>query len=221
LNSKEFEEVRKRRAKASPGWLNPYQKIVLLAGVLALVFSIGLGPRIAPFLAAGVAAGSLLLFLIFKNLKRRKERKNEAASQETSSEEDKTLEPDPISYRADVEIIGDSPEAISEHTNWDALEDSISLDPAEAIITPGTSAAEIKGLSPTEEFSGEGLLTQLPEKVTKLEEKVINLEDMLRSLENRLTDMQERKLEREPKIDLQTILMNPEEKHGNFEAQGV
>ena len=121
--------------------------------VLTLFFAIALGPRLAPILAGGVAGGTLLLTLIFRTLKNNEDRKNKAVPQETSPEGEKALEPEPISYRADVEIIGDSPEVISEQTNWDALRDSISLQPPEAIKTLETSAVKEKELRP-----GRGIL---------------------------------------------------------------
>ncbi len=77
MNSEKLEEVRKRRAKASPSRLNLYQKTVLVAGVLTLLFlAVGLSLQRAPFLAAGVTGGMLLIFLIFRNLQANKERKN-------------------------------------------------------------------------------------------------------------------------------------------------
>jgi len=75
LNSTKHEEVRKRRAKATTSQLNLCQKTVLVAGVLALFLAIGVSPQLAPLLATGVAAGTLLLFLISKNLKTKKEKK--------------------------------------------------------------------------------------------------------------------------------------------------
>ena len=49
-----------------------------------------------------------------------------------------------------------------------------------------------------------------------LEEKTINLEDMLLQLEEKVGDLQETQLKTEPKIDLQTILSNIEEKPGKI-----
>jgi len=45
-----------------------------------------------------------------------------------------------------------------------------------------------------------------------LEEKTINLEDMLMQLEEKVAGIRENYLKSEPKIDLQTILANIEER---------
>jgi hypothetical protein len=73
LNSKNEEEVMKRRAKLSSSHVNVYQKMVLVAGVITLLLAIGFSPTMAPILVAGVVGGTLLLFLLSKSLKSKKE----------------------------------------------------------------------------------------------------------------------------------------------------
>ncbi len=69
MDSKNIEEVRKRRARGTiPHRLNAYQKTIAVAGVLALFLVIGLGGRYAPFLAAGVVGASIFSFLKLKKL---------------------------------------------------------------------------------------------------------------------------------------------------------
>ena len=64
MNSKNQEEIMKRRAKHSLNRVNIYQKMVLVAGVITLLLAIGISPTMAPILAAGVVGGTLLLFLL-------------------------------------------------------------------------------------------------------------------------------------------------------------
>ena len=217
MNSKNHEEVRNRRAKASTSRLNLYQKTVLVAGVLALFLALGLNSQGAPFLAAGVPGGTLLVFLILRNLNAKKEGKNKADPQGTFPKGEEALEPDPISSRANGEIIADSPEAQSEQTNSDALQKSIPSAPEEAITTPEILPVEKKDLSSAEVFSGDGVLAQIQEGLATLEDKVTNLEDMILSLEEKLADMQETQLKSAPHIDLQTILTKLDGKHEKIE----
>ena len=212
MNSKKLEEVRKRRAEDSPSKFNPYQKTILVAGALALFLILGLNPQRAPFLAAGVAVGTLLIFLILGNLKAKKGEKNKVASQETLPEGQEALEPEPISSRADEEIIAVSPEVISQHTNSDALQDSICLEPEEVITTPGIPFLEKKDLSPAEGFSGVENMAQIQKRLATLEEKVTNLENLLLSLEEKLADRRETQVNSDPRIDLQAMLTNPDGK---------
>jgi hypothetical protein len=186
-----------------------------VAGVLALFLAIGLSPQLAPLLASGVAAGTLLLFLIFKNLKTKKEGKNNPASQEIFPEGEETSEAEPISSRADGEIIADSPEVISAQTNSDAPRESMPPEPEEAIPPPQPLPVQKEDFIPTKEFSRDGALPQIQERLAMLEEKVLTLEDKLLSLEEKLTDMQETQLKPDPQIDLQTILTNLDEKRKN------
>jgi hypothetical protein len=211
LKSKRLEEVRKRRAKASPSRLNLYQKTLLVAGVLTLLFlAVGLSYQLATFLAAGVAGGALLIFLIFKYFKARKERKNRAALQETIPEGEEALEPEPISSRAEAEKIADSPGVISEQINSDALQYSISPEPEGAFPTQEIPPVGKEDLGPSQGFSGDGVLAQIHERPARLEEKVINLEDMLIPLEGKLGKMAEKQLD--PEADLYTMLTNLDEK---------
>jgi hypothetical protein len=212
LNSKKHEDVRKRRAKATTCRLNLYQKTVLLAGILTLFLAIGVSPQLAPLLAAGAAAGTLLLFLIFKSLKTKKEGKNNNALQETFPEGEETLEAEPIFSRADGVIVADSPEVISEQKNSDAPHEIMPQESEEAVSPPQPLPVQKEDLIPTEEFSRDGVLAQIQERLAMLEERVPNLEDMLLSLEEKLADMQETQLKSASQIDLQTILTNLDEK---------
>jgi hypothetical protein len=217
LDYKKIEEVRKRRAKATPDWLNPYQKTaLLLAGLLALFLAIGLGPRLAPLLAAGVSAGTLLLFLIVRNLKTKKEKKDQAASQETVPEGQDAAQPRPIFYSADVEIIADCREAITEQIDSASLHDFVSQYSVEANTVLDAGAVEKEGLSPIEEFSEEGVLDQIKKRTAILEQKLTNLEGMLLSQQESIANMQEKQLKSNPQIDLQSILRNFDEKEGKF-----
>jgi predicted nuclease with TOPRIM domain len=58
----------------------------------------------------------------------------------------------------------------------------------------------------------DGKWAEIQERIGLLEEKAINLEDMLMQLEEKVADLRETYLRSEPKIDLQTILTNIDER---------
>ena len=214
MNSKNQEEVRKRRAKASTSRLNLYQKTVLMAGVLTLFLAIGLSPKLAPFLAAAVAGGTLLLFLVFRNFKTKKEDKTKAAPQETLPEEEEAIQPEELPSGADGKIIADSPDIISEPINSGGLQENVPPEPEEAVSPAQPPTVEKEELSPVQEFSRDGVLAQIQERLAMVEEKVARLEDRVMDLEEKAARYQEGQLNSEPKIDLQTILSHLDEKEG-------
>jgi predicted nuclease with TOPRIM domain len=61
-----------------------------------------------------------------------------------------------------------------------------------------------------------GKWAEIQERLVLMEEKAINLEDMLMQLEEKVADLRETYLKSEPKIDLQTILANIEERAGKI-----
>ena len=63
MNSKIFEEVRKRRGK--PSRVNIYQRLVLLVGAAGLVLAIWTSPASMP--AVGVIGTTLLIFFVLKD----------------------------------------------------------------------------------------------------------------------------------------------------------
>ena len=214
MNSKKLEEVRKRRAKASSSGLNLYQKTVLVAGGLTLLFlAIGLSRKWALFLAAGVTGATHLIFWIFRNFEAKKKEASKAVSQETLPEAEEAVTPEPISSRTGEEIIADSPGVISKPTDSDAAQGSISPEPEKAVTISETPPVEKGDLSPAEEFSGDGALAQIQERLASVEEKITKMEGMVLSLETKLADMQETQLKSGPQIDLQTILTNLDERH--------
>ena len=206
MNSKKDEEVRKRRDKATASQLNLYQKTVFVAGVLALFGAIMVSPQLPPLLATGVAAGTLLLFLISKNFKTEKEGKNHYPLAETFPGGGEAFEAEPIFPRADKEIIADPSEVIFEQTNSDAPRESMPPEPEEAIPPPQPLPVQKEDLIPTKEFSIGGVLAQMQERLAMQEGKVPTLEDKRLSLEEKLPDMQETQPKSDPPIDLQTIL---------------
>lgn len=70
MNSKTQEEVKKRRAKPSP--INIYQRLVLLAGAIALILAIWKSPVSMP--AVSVIGATLLIFLVLKDYKSKKDK---------------------------------------------------------------------------------------------------------------------------------------------------
>ena len=218
MNSKKHEEVRKRRAKASTTRLNLYQKMVLVAGVLMLFFlAIGISPQLAPFLVAGVVGGMMVLFLIFKTRRPKREAEAKAAPQEALTAEEESVEPQPIPSMAEGKIIGDSPDSISEQINSEGLEESIPPEPEEAVTPDQPPPVEKEEWSPVQEFSRDGVLAQIQERLAMVEEKVSRLEDRVRDLEEKAASYQEGQLKSEPQIDLQTILSHLDEKERKVE----
>ena len=215
MNSQKHEEVRKRRAKASTTRLNLYQKMILVAGVLILFFwAIGISPKLAPFLAAGVGGGTMVLFLIFKTYRPRREAEAKAAPQEALPAEEESVEPQPIPSMAEGKIIDDSPDSISEQINSEGLQESIPPEPEEAVTPHQPPPVEKEELSPVQEFSRDGVLAQIQERLAMVEEKVSRLEDRVMDLEEKAASYPEGQLKSEPQIDLQTILSHLDEKEG-------
>ena len=211
MNTKNQEEVRKRRGKASTSRFNVFQKAVLVAGILTLFLVIGLSPGMAPILSAGVVGGTLLFLLLLKNLKSSKEEIEKADPVETLPQlEEKAVEqPEPFIDRGEKEIF--------------ALQEAV---PAEmAQLQQGPPDKDEAGEKLEEEAHVEkeiikepqvlpenGKWAEIQERIGLLEEKAINLEDMLMQLEEKVADLRETYLKSEPKIDLQTILTNIEER---------
>ena len=211
MNTKSPEEVRKRRGKASTSRFNVFQKAVLVAGILTLFLAIGLSPGMAPILSAGVVGGTILFLLLLKNLKSPKEKIEKAEPVETLPQlEEKAVEqPEPFIDRGEKEIFA-SQEAV----------------PAEmAQLQQGPPDKDEAGEKLEEEAHVEketlrepqvlpenGKWAEIQERIGLLEEKAINLEDMLMQLEEKVADLRETYLKSEPKIDLQTILTNIEER---------
>jgi hypothetical protein len=111
LNFKKYEEVRRRRAKATTNELNLYQKMVLAAGLLTLLFSAGISPLWAPFLAAGVVGGMLVLLIIFKTIRQRREAECKAELGEALPIEGDSMEPQQIASISEGRIINAFPDS--------------------------------------------------------------------------------------------------------------
>jgi hypothetical protein len=189
--------------------------MILVAGVLILFFwAIGISPKLAPFLAAGVVGGMMVLFLIFKTCRPRREAEAKAAPQEALPAEEESVEPQPIPSMAEGKIIDDSPDSISEQINSEGLQESIPPEPEEAVTPHQPPPVEKEELSPVQEFSRDGVLVQIQERLAMVEEKVSRLEDRMRDLEEKAASYPEGQLKSEPKIDLQTILSHLDEKEG-------
>ncbi len=212
MNAKDQEEVRKRRGKNSTSRFNVYQKAVLIAGILTLFGAIGLSPGMAPILSAGAVGGILLFLFLFKNLKSPKEKIEKTDPAETLPRlEEKAVEnPEPFIEPGDKEISG--------------LQEAVPAEMAESRQGPPNKKDEAGGKLEEEAHVEEEMLrdpqvlpedgkwTEIQERIGLLEEKAINLEDMLMQLEEKVADLQETYLRSEPKIDLQTILTNIEER---------
>ena len=87
MNSKNQEEVKKRRGKPSP--INTYQGLVLLAGAIALVLAIWKNPASMP--AISVIGATLLIFLALKDYKGKKDKGKLVAEKEIFSNPEKKV----------------------------------------------------------------------------------------------------------------------------------
>lgn len=220
MNSKNQEEVMKRRAKLGSSRVNVYQKMVLVAGVITLLLAIGISPTMAPILAAGVVGGTLLLFLLSKSLKSKREEPKtvEPAEplppvEETAPEQQEILltEEDKVIPDSPVMLLEDKEAAEVQETSLEGREEAV---PEEEVRGPEPVPVGKEALKEPHEFPGNGPLVHIEERLVMLEEKTINLEDMLLQLEEKVGDLQKTQLKTEPKIDLQTILSNIEENPG-------
>jgi hypothetical protein len=69
-------------------------------------------------------------------------------------------------------------------------------------------------LSPVQEFSRDGVLAQIQERLAMVEEKASRLEDRVMDLEKEAASYRGGQLKSEPQIDLETILSHLDEKEG-------
>jgi hypothetical protein len=218
LNSKNEEEVMKRRARLGSSRVNVYQKMVLVAGVITLLLAIGISPTMAPLLPAGVAAGTLLLFFLLKSPKpKREEPKSAKPADPLSPVEETAPEQQEILLTEEDKVFPDSPAILLEEKEAAEVKEPPKEKQEETVHEEVTRVQEPVpvGKEP-QEFPWNGPLVHIEERLVMLEEKTINLEDMLLQLEEKVGDLQKTHLKTEPKIDLQTILSNIEEKPGKI-----
>lgn len=211
MTTKNEEEVRKRRGKSSSSRFNIYQKAVLVAGILTLFLAIGLSPGMAPILSAGVVGGTLLFLLLLKNLKPQKEETEKADPEETLPQvEEKAVEqPEPFIDSGEKEISSSQETIPSEII--ELPQGPPDKDEAEGKLEKEVPE-EKEILKDPQVFPENGRWAEIQERIVLLEEKTINLEDMLMQMEEKVADIRENYLKSEPKIDLQTILANIEER---------
>jgi type II secretory pathway component PulC len=211
LTTKNEEEVRKRRGKSSSSRFNIYQKAVLVAGILTLFLAIGLSPGMAPILSAGVVGGTLLFLLLLKNLKPQKEETEKADPEETLPQvEEKAVEqPEPFIDSGEKEISSSQETIPSEII--ELPQGPPDKDEAEGKLEEEVPE-EKEIFKDPQVFPENGRWAEIQERIVLLEEKTINLEDMLMQMEEKVADIRENYLKSEPKIDLQTILANIEER---------
>jgi len=216
LNSKQREEVRKRRAKANKNRFNVYQNTILVAGVLAIFLSIGVSPRLGPFLAAGIAAAMLLLFKIFATRKRKKEESGEATSQGPLSSPKESFQTELLPPREAENLTSAPPKMQISTGSSDEFQEGFPRDAGESAASAQTAPAENDPGLPPREDSGDGVLVQIQERLALLEEKVASLENRAMELEEEAAPPPEEEPKSEPKIDLQTILAHLDEKEGKI-----
>lgn len=217
MNSKNQEEVMKRRAKLSSSLVNVFQKVVLVAGVITLFLAIIISPTMAPLLAAAVAGGTLLLFFLLKSPKPKKEEpeSNESAVvlppvEEAAPEEHEILlrEEDIVTPDAPGIVLEAKEETEVQQPPGDKQEEAAQ---GETINLQEPVSAGKEQLKEAKEFSWKGPLVHIQERLVKIEGKAINLEEMVLKLGERIDILQKEHLRKEPKIDLQTMLSDMEE----------
>jgi hypothetical protein len=218
LIPKAQEEVMKRRAKPDSGSINVFQKVVLVAGAMALFLAIVVSPTMAPVLAAGVAGGCLLLFLLLKSRKPKREELNSLQRAGFLPPVEDTAPQSQEILLAPEEIVPfDSPEIFSENKGATRDEEAPQEKQEEAFREESIKVQEPVPLGKgpgkePQEFPGNDPLVHIQERLLMLEEKTINLEDMLLQLDEKVDDLQKTYSRTDPKIDLQAILSNIEEK---------
>ena len=207
MNYQKHEEVRKRRAKSTTTRFNTYQKMVLVAGGLTL-FSLaaGISPWLGPLLVAGVVGGVMVLLLILKTYRRRREAEAIVAPEEIIPEREESIEPQPIP--------DDSPDPIFQQISSEDLQESIPPEPEEAVTLHQSPLVEKEDLNGLQEFSNERVLAQILERLAMAEEKVSDLEGRIMDLAGKVASYQPGPLKSESKIDLQTILAQLDEQKG-------
>jgi hypothetical protein len=222
LNSKNQEEVMKRRAKLSSSHVNVYQKMVFVAGVLILFLAIVISPTMAPILAAGAVGGILLLFFLLKSPKPKKEEPKTVGLAEPLPPVEKTaMEMQEIILTEEDKVTPDPPEILLEEKEPPEVQEPPKEKQEKAVHEEAIRVQEPvpvgkEPLNDPQEFPGNGPLVHIQERLVILEEKTINLEEMLLQLEEKVDDLQKTYSKTEPKIDLQTILSNTEEESGKI-----
>jgi len=196
--------------------------MVLVAGILTLFLAIGISPTLAPILASGVVGVVLLVFFLLKNFKPKKEERPKVDSVETLPPVEDQVPEQPEKFLTEEEkAVPDSEEVLAEEREAAEVKEpplqgqgeSAHEDP---VRIPEPAPAETEPRKDPQESPGKGPLVHIEKRLGMLEEKTINLEEMLLQLEDKVADIQETQLKSEPKIDLQTILANIEEKHGKI-----
>lgn len=217
MNSKNQEEVMKRRAKLSSSRVNGYQKTVLGIGILTLILAMGVSPTMDPLLPAGVGGGTLFLFFLLKNPKPKRDEPEIIQPAEILSPVDEIGPGEQeILLREEDILAPDSPAIVLEEKEAEEAQQP-PLDSGEKAVHDEGIRVQEPVLSGKEElkspleFSGNGPLLHIQERLVTLEEKTINLEEMLLHLDEKVGDLQRNLLKEEPKIDLQTILSDTSE----------
>jgi hypothetical protein len=193
--------------------------MILVAGVLTLFLAIGLSPMMAPFLAAGIVGGTLLLFLLVRSLKPKREEPKSIEPAEPFSPVEEIAPGEQVMFLAEEEKNSPGPPEIHpEEKEPSETQEASPEEREEGIQEEAVRAQEIvpeekeppKG---PQEFPANGTLAAIQQRLAMLEEKTNTLEDLLGQLEGKVADFQETQMKSEPKIDLQTILSNLDEKH--------
>jgi len=181
--------------------------MVLVAGGLTL-FSLaaGISPWLGPLLVAGVVGGVMVLLLILKTYRRRREAEAIVAPEEIIPEREESIEPQPIP--------DDSPDPIFQQISSEDLQESIPPEPKEAVTLHQSPLVEKEDLNGLQEFSNERVLAQILERLAMAEEKVSDLEGRIMDLAGKVASYQPGPLKSESKIDLQTILAQLDEQKG-------
>ena len=212
MSTKNIEEVRKRRGKTSSrSRFGFYQKAVIVGGILTLFLTFAFRPRMSPFLSAGILGGTLLFFLLFRKLKSQKEESNKSDPLERLLQlEDMPVEqPESIIAPGDKEVL-----SLRETVATEIIE--LPQGPPDKDEAEGKLEEEVHEeeeiMKDPQVLHENGRWVELQEKIVLLEEKTINLEDMLMQLQEKVADIRANDQKAEPKIDLQTILTNIEER---------
>jgi hypothetical protein len=218
LDSKTEEQVRKRRAKASPTPLNIYQKVLLLGGLLTIFLIAGIAPRMAsklPVMIIGAIGVSLSIFFWFRSNKQKREIGKKVDLREAEilplSEEKSADRQEPAPEAEEkVGILG---EVFPGENKAVDFEEKFPEEPEVAGTLQGRFPEEEgKGVDP-QDFPAQEKAANIEKMLLRLEEKTGDIQGLLSNLEDRAVQIEETFLKLDEKAaHLEEMLLKPEKK---------
>jgi hypothetical protein len=186
MSFKTEEEVRRRRGKNSKRkGLNFYQKLVLLAGALSLLLTIGVGHKMAPIVSVGVIGGTLLLFFLLKRRSPKTWSSKKVGSKEISTQE-KEVEPQEEILPAEKGVVPEVYEVFPQEEKTVNFHEGLPEE-QEIRTEPRAILADEKGIY-QEAFAAEGQASHSGESPEV--EKVIDFDEKLSEGREKMAELQ-------------------------------